>query len=282
MGYLIKNIMIEGYKTLEDQKWINLNPKFNEGVESFQAGPRLWELTDPMKSSPIQELRDLGDEYRSQGGFDKDQYLKVQKLLANLSVPNFSRTNDISTNYENTLFLGVARAGLPLMRNLPTRFPNAHYGFLDMQRNEENLETETIGNSYPRKELDGIERVIVMESMFATGGSAVNAIKQARKAHPNAQIDFFAIFAAPEGILKLEREILEHDPKTAAYFVQVDDRLNDQGFIQPGIGDAGDMAFGLKKGTQYILDSKGELHRNNYNPLRMFEIILGDNAPNLN
>ena len=83
--------------------------------------------------------------------------------------------------------------------------------------------------------------VIVLDTMLATGGSAVDAISLIKKRHPR-HIKFMCTIAAPEGLKKLT----EAHPDVAVYCAALDDHLNEHGYIVPGLGDAGDRIFGTK------------------------------------
>lgn len=152
-----------------------------------------------------------------------------------------------------------------------------------MMRDEKTLETIGLPENNVRGDLsDRIEQIIILESMFATGGSAISAIEEVRKVHPEVPISVYAIFGAPEGILKFEEEYRNSKMKDIkTYIAQLDERLTDTGFIFPGIGDAGDMAYEAKKNAlgelqnQWVLSATGELIPIDYDPLRMLEATLG-------
>ena len=81
--------------------------------------------------------------------------------------------------------------------------------------------------------------VVVLDPMLATGGSAIDAITQIKKRNPRS-IKFMCIIAAPEGI----KALTEAHPDVPVYTASVDEKLNDHGYIVPGLGDAGDRIFG--------------------------------------
>ena len=117
--------------------------------------------------------------------------------------------------------------------------PTAKVGHIGMYRDEETHEPQ----EYYCKLPNPIEErtIIVTDPMLATGGSAVDAINQI-KAHGGKNIKFMAIIAAPEGLKKLS----EAHPDVQIYVGQLDRCLNENAYICPGLGDAGDRIFGTK------------------------------------
>ncbi|MBQ8300047.1 MAG: uracil phosphoribosyltransferase [Clostridia bacterium] len=136
-------------------------------------------------------------------------------------------------------FVPILRAGLSMVDGVLNMIPNAKIGHIGMYRNEETLEPIP----YYFKVPTDIEKreVILLDPMLATGGSAVDAIAQIKKSGVK-KIKFLAIIAAPEGIARVERE----HPDVQIYCASIDNRLNENGYIVPGLGDAGDRIFGTK------------------------------------
>ena len=120
-----------------------------------------------------------------------------------------------------------------------TLLPAAKNGHIGLYRNEETLEPVEY---YCKLPADINEReVIVLDPMLATGGSAVDAITQIKKRGAK-HIKFICIIAAPQGVEKLRQA----HPDVEIYIGQLDDHLNENGYIVPGLGDAGDRIFGTK------------------------------------
>ena len=117
--------------------------------------------------------------------------------------------------------------------------PAAKVGHIGMYRNEETLEPVEY---YCKLPADIAEReVIVLDPMLATGGSACDAITQIKKRGVK-NIKFIGIIGAPEGLKRLQ----ELHPDVDIYMAALDERLNENGYIVPGLGDAGDRIFGTK------------------------------------
>lgn len=133
----------------------------------------------------------------------------------------------------------ILRAGLGMVDGMLTLLPAAKVGHIGLYRNEETLVPVEY---YCKLPSDIAERdVMVLDPMLATGGSAVDAITQIKKRGAKS-IKFLAIIAAPEG---LERLHTAH-PDVDIYVAALDEKLNENGYIIPGLGDAGDRIFGTK------------------------------------
>ncbi len=132
----------------------------------------------------------------------------------------------------------ILRAGLGFVGPAQNLLPNADIGFIGMARNEETHQPEPYVNKLPES-LAG-RPVIVLDPMVATGGSLVHTIRLLLERDAPEPITVVCALAAPEGIATLEEAGLSIRLFTAA----IDDHLNDDAFIVPGLGDAGDRQFG--------------------------------------
>ncbi len=139
----------------------------------------------------------------------------------------------------SVVIVPILRAGLGMVNGIHVLFPSARVGHIGMYRNEETLEPQ----SYYCKLPDGIENTLVLlvDPMLATGGSACDAI-QLLKEKGCKNIKFMAIIGAPEGVSK----VAEAHPDVDIYVSTLDRCLNENGYILPGLGDAGDRLFGTK------------------------------------
>ena len=133
----------------------------------------------------------------------------------------------------------ILRAGLGMVSGILALTPTAKVGHIGLCRNEETHEPEEYYCKLPTP----IEErtIVVTDPMLATGGSAVDAVRQI-KAHGGKNIKFMSIIAAPEGIERL----MEAHPDIQLYVGQLDRCLNENAYICPGLGDAGDRIFGTK------------------------------------
>ena len=133
----------------------------------------------------------------------------------------------------------ILRAGLGMVNGVHVLFPSARVGHIGMYRDEETLKPETYYCKLPK----GIEDklVLVVDPMLATGGSASDAI-QLLKDKGCKHIKLMSIIGAPEGVSK----VAEAHPDVNIYVSTLDRCLNENGYILPGLGDAGDRLFGTK------------------------------------
>ncbi len=133
----------------------------------------------------------------------------------------------------------ILRAGLGMVNGLLNLVPNAKVGHIGMYRDEETLEPHEYYCKLPPDIDDRL--IVVVDPMLATGGSAIDAISQI-KSYGGKQIKFLCMIAAPEGIKALS----DAHPDVQIYCANVDEKLNENGYIVPGLGDAGDRIFGTK------------------------------------
>ncbi len=133
----------------------------------------------------------------------------------------------------------ILRAGLGMVDGLLSLVPSAKVGHIGMYRDEDTHEPVEYFCKLPKP----IEQrtIVVVDPMLATGGSAVDAIDQI-KAHGGRRIKFMCIIGAPEGLEKLEAA----HPDIQIYIGHMDRQLNENAYICPGLGDAGDRIFGTK------------------------------------
>jgi uracil phosphoribosyltransferase len=133
----------------------------------------------------------------------------------------------------------VLRAGLGMLHGVLDVLPNVSTSFIGLRRDEETLEPEAyyenLAPSVPGS------TVLLLDPMLATGGTAVAALDLLLRAEPRAVKALFLV-AAPEGI----EVVTSAHPECDLYVAAMDERLNDNGFILPGLGDAGDRVFGTQ------------------------------------
>lgn len=146
------------------------------------------------------------------------------------------------TGYElskEIVIVPILRAGVGLLDGIRELVPTAKVGFIGMYRDEETLQPHEYFAKFP----SGMEEAIVLiiDPMLATGGSAIDAIDAVKKRGATS-IKLVNLVGAPEGV----KAVQEAHPDVDIYLAALDEKLNENGYIVPGLGDAGDRIFGTK------------------------------------
>jgi len=133
----------------------------------------------------------------------------------------------------------ILRAGLGMMDGVLDMIPNARVSVVGLYRNEETLQPVAYFQKFTSS--IGERTAMILDPMLATGGSVIAAIDMLKEAG-SKKIKGLFLVAAPEGI----EALLEKHPDVDIYVAAIDERLNEVGYILPGLGDAGDKIFGTK------------------------------------
>ncbi len=133
----------------------------------------------------------------------------------------------------------ILRAGIGMVDGVKSLIPTATIGHIGLYRNEQTLKPVEYFKKFPKNISES--DVIILDPMLATGGSVVEAVNIIKKYNPKS-IKFVCIVAAPEGL----KYVQEVHPEVDVYIAALDDKLNENGYITPGLGDAGDRIFGTK------------------------------------
>jgi uracil phosphoribosyltransferase len=137
------------------------------------------------------------------------------------------------------VLISILRAGNGLLDGMLRILPSARVGHVGLYRNHETLEAVEYYFKVPSEMED--RDAIVLDPMLATGNSAVSAVERIKQVNPRS-VKFVCLLAAPEGVARFH----EHHPDVPIFTAALDQRLNDKGYILPGLGDAGDRLFGTK------------------------------------
>ena len=140
------------------------------------------------------------------------------------------------------LVVPILRAGLGMLDGMMRLLPTAEVGFLGMVRNEETLEAQTYAERLP-DDLSG-RQCYVLDPMLATGGTLAAAIRFLTDRGAD-HITCITLLSAPEGCANLEAGLEGIDVPVTVVTAAMDERLNEKGYIVPGLGDAGDRLYGL-------------------------------------
>lgn len=140
---------------------------------------------------------------------------------------------------KKVVVVAVLRAGIGMLDGILHVLPSARIGHIGLYRDPKTLAPVEYYFKVPREMRD--REVIVVDPMLATGNSAVAAVERVKETGPRS-IKFVCLLAAPEGITNFHR----HHPDVPIYTPAVDQRLDEHGYIIPGLGDAGNRLFGTK------------------------------------
>ncbi len=159
------------------------------------------------------------------------------EVLEEEAIPTWRGNTELFPSLREDMYVLVAimRAGLPLLEGVSQILPNASVGFLAMKRDEETLKSRIFYDRLPDLR---DKTVLILDTMLATGGTLDLAIERIKRDKPERIISLNVV-AAPEGI----KRVVRRHPEVVLYVAQVDKGLNKEGFIIPGIGDAGDRAY---------------------------------------
>ena len=188
------------------------------------------------KDTSTKQFREVISEIATLMAFEAFKEVPTQNIMVETPLETVEQT----IVKENSIaIVPILRAGLGMVDGILTLFPAAKVGHIGMYRNEETLEPQEYYCKLPQ----GIEEKVVMlvDPMLATGGSACDAIALLKK-RGCKHIKFLAIIGAPEGVEKVHSE----HPDVEVYVSTLDRQLNENGYILPGLGDAGDRIFGTK------------------------------------
>jgi uracil phosphoribosyltransferase len=150
-------------------------------------------------------------------------------------------TSGVRLSPPNPLVVPILRAGLGMLDGMLRLLPTAEVGFLGMVRNEETLAASTYAERLP-DDLSG-RQCYVLDPMLATGGTLAAGIRFLTERGAD-HITAICLLAAPEGLARMEDELAGVTIPVTVVTGAVDERLNDRGYIVPGLGDAGDRLYG--------------------------------------
>ena len=140
---------------------------------------------------------------------------------------------------KDIVLVPILRAGLGMVNGIANLIPTVKIAHIGLYRDEETLEPHTYFEKYPKNVKDAV--VMIVDPMLATGGSANAAIDMVKKQGAK-NIRLVCLAGAPEGVKAVE----EAHPEVDIYLAALDEKLNEHGYIVPGLGDAGDRIFGTK------------------------------------
>ena len=192
-------------------------------------------LRDKDTSSPVVRL--LVEELVTLLAYEATRDVRVEPVTVRTPV---AETQGIALAYPRPLVVPILRAGLGMLEGMTRLIPTAEVGFLGMARDDTTLDIITYAERLP-DDLTG-RQVYVLDPMLATGGTLSEAIKFLYRRGAE-QITCVCLLAAPEGLDRLTREL--DDSEVNVVLASVDERLDENAYIVPGLGDAGDRLYGV-------------------------------------
>jgi uracil phosphoribosyltransferase len=198
---------------------------------------KLTTLRDERTDSPT--FRRLADELVTLLAYEATRDVRTEQV--DISTP-VAGTTGVRLSHPRPLVVPILRAGLGMLEGLVRLLPTAEVGFLGMVRNEETLEAVTYAERLP-DDLSG-RQCYVLDPMLATGGTLAAAIRFLVDRGAD-HITAICLLSAPEGCDRLAKELDGLDIPVTVVTAAMDERLNDKGYIVPGLGDAGDRLYGV-------------------------------------
>src|SRR5687768_15623253 len=198
---------------------------------------KLTVLRDERTDSPT--FRRLADELVTLLAYEATREVRVESVEVQTPV---AKASGVKLSNPRPLVVPILRAGLGMLEGMMRLLPTAEVGFLGMVRNEETLEASTYAERLP-DDLSG-RQCYVLDPMLATGGTLAAAIRFLTDRGAD-HITAICLLAAPEGCERLERELAGLDVPVTIVTAAMDEKLNEKGYIVPGLGDAGDRLYGV-------------------------------------
>jgi uracil phosphoribosyltransferase len=191
------------------------------------------------RSTPHEQFRQLVHDMTLLLAYDATKGLEATDVTVETPL---AATNGKQVKGDEIVVVAVLRAGLGMVQAMCDLIPGVRVGHLGMFRDEEKLTPVQYYARMPDNLADA--HVIILDPMLATGGSMVAACDILKK-NGARHISAISLISAPEGVALMQ----ERHPDVQVYTASIDERLNEKGYIVPGLGDAGDRQFGTYKGV---------------------------------
>jgi uracil phosphoribosyltransferase len=189
------------------------------------------------KNTPSPTFRLLVEELVTLLAYEATRDVKVQEVEVETPL---TKTKGVHLSNPQPIIVPVLRAGLGMLEGMMKLLPTAEVGFLGIKRNEETLEPFTYAERLP-DDLTG-RQVFIIDPMLATGGTLIDSINYVF-ARGATDVTAVCLLGAPEGLKAVEEAV--GNKNVTIVLGALDEKLNDIGYIVPGLGDAGDRLYGL-------------------------------------
>ena len=198
---------------------------------------KLTVLRDAQTDSPT--FRRLTEELVTLRAYEATREVRVEPTRVTTPV---APADGVRLTHPRPLVVPILRAGLGMLEGMTRLIPTAEVGFVGMVRNEETLQPSTYAERLP-EDLSG-RQCYVLDPMLATGGTLAAAIRFLTDRGAD-DITCICLLVAPEGLANLEAGLDGLDVPVTVVTAALDERLNEKGYIVPGLGDAGDRLYGV-------------------------------------
>ena len=195
------------------------------------------------KNTPSPVFRQLVEELVTLLAYEATRDIRVEEVTVQTPVTS---AKGVKLSTPRPIIVPILRAGLGMLEGIVKLLPTATVGFLGIKRNEETLEPVTYANRLP-EDLGG-RQVYIIDPMLATGGTLIDSIDYVFE-RGATEVTCVCLLGAPEGLAAVEAHIeskAEIKGKNVAIVLgALDEKLNEHGYIVPGLGDAGDRLYGI-------------------------------------
>ena len=189
------------------------------------------------KNTPSPVFRLLVEELVTLLAYEATRDVRVEPIEIQTPV---TKTTGVKLSHPRPIIVPILRAGLGMLEGIVKLLPTATVGFLGIKRDEETLQPHTYANRLP-EDLTG-RQVYIIDPMLATGGTLIDSIDYVFE-RGATEVTAICLIGSPEGVEALRNHV--KDKNVTLVLGALDERLNEVGYIVPGLGDAGDRLYGL-------------------------------------
>jgi len=189
------------------------------------------------KNTPSPVFRQLVEELVTLLAYEATREVKTEAVTVDTPV---TKAQGMKLSHPRPIIIPVLRAGLGMLEGIVKLLPTAEVGFLGIKRNEETLQPYTYANRLP-DDLTG-RQVFIIDPMLATGGTLIDSIDYVFD-RGATEVTCICLIGAPEGLQAVQEHVGERNVQIV--LGALDEKLNEHGYIVPGLGDAGDRLYGL-------------------------------------
>jgi uracil phosphoribosyltransferase len=189
------------------------------------------------KNTPSPVFRQLVEELVTLLAYEATRDVRVDRVVVETPVTS---ADGVRLSRPRPIIIPILRAGLGMLDGIVKLLPTAEVGFLGIKRNEETLQPFTYANRLPDDLTN--RQVFIIDPMLATGGTLIDSIDYVFE-RGATDVTAICLLGAPEGLTAVEAHVHGKDVKVV--LGALDEKLNEHGYIVPGLGDAGDRLYGL-------------------------------------